>query len=38
MPSFLQQVFKDERLKYFWHKKLIDTLIEPQLEQAIQFE
>lgn len=38
MPSFLQHVFKDEHLKYFWHKKVIDTVIESQSEQAIQFE
>lgn len=38
MPDFLQHMFKDEHLKYFWHKKLIDTEIDVQLEQAIQFE
>lgn len=31
-------MFKEEHLKYFWHKKLIDTVIESQSEQAIQFE
>lgn len=38
MPGFLQHMFKDERLRYFWHQKLIGTVIESQLEQAIQFE
>lgn len=31
-------MFKDEHLKYFWRKRLIDTVTESQLEQAILFE